>query len=270
MSGALGRYLVLILFSLWILLPLVWALSLSLKTPADIITIPTSFVFSPTIENYISVIREGEFMHQFGNSLIIGFCSTALSIMVGVPAAYTLARFKFRASSNLQFWILSTRMSPPVAILIPYFIVFQKLHMTDTYPAVIIMHLSVNLVLAIWLMRGFFADIPEEINEAALVDGCTDWGAFLRISLPLAIGGVAATTILSFMFSWNELMFALTLTGTVTKTAPVGVFNFIGFEEVAWGPLMAATIVLLVPIVVFVTLVQNALVRGLTFGAVKG
>jgi multiple sugar transport system permease protein len=129
---------------------------------------------------------------------------------------------------------------------------------------------SVNLVLAVWLMKGFFADIPEEIHEAALVDGCSDWGAFFRISLPLARGGIAATTILSFMFSWNELMFALTLSGTTTKTAPVGVFNFIGFEEVAWGPLMAATIVLLIPIAVFVTIVQSALVRGLTFGAVKG
>jgi multiple sugar transport system permease protein len=259
-----------ILFSAWILLPLAWALSLSLKTPADIISIPTSFIFSPTFQNYFAVLREGEFMHQFGNSLIIGICSTALSLIIGVPAAYTLARFKFRASDNLQFWILSTRMAPPVAVLIPYFIVFQKLRMVDTYTAIIIMHLSVNLVLAIWLMRGFFADIPEEINEAALVDGCTHWGAFFRINLPLAVGGIAATTILSFMFSWNELMFALTLSGTTVKTAPVGVFNFIGFEEVAWGPLMAATIVLLVPIIFFVTLVQNALVRGLTFGAVKG
>ena len=269
-SGTVGRYLVMIVFSAWILLPLAWALSLSLKTPADIISIPTKLIFTPTLANYLSVLSEGEFMSQFANSLIVGVCSTALSLIIGVPAAYTLARFKFRASDNLQFWILSTRMAPPVAVLIPYFIVFQKLHMIDTYPAIIIMHLSVNLVLAIWLMRGFFADIPDEINEAALVDGCTYWGAFFRINLPLAIGGMAATTILSFMFSWNELMFALTLTGTAVKTAPVGVFNFIGFEEVVWGPLMAATIVLLVPIIIFVTLVQNALVRGLTFGAVKG
>jgi multiple sugar transport system permease protein len=269
-SATYGHYLVMIVFSAWILLPLVWALSLSLKTPTDIVNIPDKLFFTPTFENYFSVLREGEFVHQFSNSLIIGICSTILSLIIGVPAAYTLARFKFRASDNLQFWILSTRMAPPVAVLIPYFIVFQKLHMVDTYPAIIIMHLSVNLVLAIWLMRGFFADIPEEINEAALVDGCTYWGAFFRINLPLAIGGIAATTILSFMFSWNELMFALTLSGTTVKTAPVGVFNFIGFEEVAWGPLMAATIVLLIPIVVFVTLVQNALVRGLTFGAVKG
>ena len=152
----MGHYLVMIVFSAWILLPLVWALSLSLKTPTDIVNIPDKLFFTPTFENYFSVLREGEFVHQFSNSLIIGICSTILSLIIGVPAAYTLARFKFRASDNLQFWILSTRMAPPVAVLIPYFIVFQKLHMVDTYPAIIIMHLSVNLVLAIWLMRGVF------------------------------------------------------------------------------------------------------------------
>ncbi len=268
--GVVGSYIILILFSLGLLLPLLWALTLSLKTPADIIRFPNRFIFSPTLENFITVIHKGEFMHQFSNSLIIGLGSTALALIVGVPAAFTLARFRFRGSSNLQFWVLSTRMLPPVAVLIPYFLFFQKLHLIDTFPAIIVMHLSVNMVLVIWLMKGFFSDIPEEINEAALVDGCTYWGAFLRINLPLAMGGIAATTILSFMFSWNELMFALILSGTAVKTAPVGIFNFIGFEEVAWGPLMAAAIVLLIPIVVFASMVQNALVRGLTFGAVKG
>ena len=268
--GTLGFYLVLIVFSAWVLLPLLWALTLSLKSPGDIIKIPTSFIFSPTLENYLEVFQKGEFMHQFMNSLIIGLCSTALALVIGVPAAYTLSKFRFRGSNRLQFWVLSTRMAPPVALLIPYFIFFQRLRMIDTYPAIIVMHLTTNLVLVMWLMKGFFSDVPDEIGEAALVDGCTYWGAFLRIALPLARGGIAASAILSLMFSWNELMFALTLTGTTTKTAPVGIMNFIGFEEVAWGPMMAASMVLLVPIVVFVTLVQNALVRGLTFGAVKG
>jgi len=268
--GSVGSYIILILFSLWLLLPLIWALTLSLKTPADIIRFPNRFIFLPTLENFFTVIHKGEFMHQFSNSLIIGVGSTALALIVGVPAAFTLARFRFRGSSNLQFWVLSTRMLPPVAVLIPYFLFFQKLHLIDTFPAIIVMHLSVNMVLVIWLMKGFFSDIPDEMNEAALVDGCTYWGAFLRINLPLAMGGIAATTILSFMFSWNELMFALILSGTAVKTAPVGIFNFIGFEEVAWGPLMAAAIVLLIPIVVFASMVQKALVRGLTFGAVKG
>lgn len=268
--GRAGSYTVAVVFAAWILLPLVWALTLALKSPADIISMPNRFIFTPTLANFAAVFQKGEFMHQFSNSLLIGVCSTALSLVVGVPAAFTLARFRFPGRSRLQFWILSTRMFPPVVVLIPYFILFQQLRMIDTYPAIILMHVSVNMVLAVWLMKGFFADIPDEINEAALVDGCSDWGAFFRISLPLARGGIAATTILSFMFSWNELMFALTLTGTTAKTASVGVFNFIGFEEVAWGPLMAATIVLLIPIAVFVTVVQGALVRGLTFGAVKG
>jgi multiple sugar transport system permease protein len=268
--GLAASYVTLVIFSVWILLPLVWAFTLSIKTPQDILSIPNQFIFWPTLENYLSVFQKGEFMHQFSNSLIIGVSSTILALLIGIPAAYTLSRYHFRGSSDLQFWVLSTRMAPPVAVLIPYFLFFQRLNLIDTYPAIILMHLSVNLVLVIWLMKGFFADIPDELSEAALVDGCTHWGAFLRICLPLAKGGVVATSILAFIFSWNELMFALVLSGSSVKTAPVGVFNFIGFEEVAWGPLMAASMVLLVPIVVFVSLVQRALVRGLTFGAVKG
>jgi multiple sugar transport system permease protein len=261
---------VLLVFSLWILLPIGWAVTLSLKSPADILTIPNAFIFTPTLENYFKVFQTGDFTLGFANSLIIGLASTALALVVGVPAAYSLQRFRFRGRNNFDFWVLSTRMAPSVALLIPYFILFQRLGLTDTRIAIVIMHLSVNLVLVVWLMKGFFADIPEEITEAALVDGCTHWGTFLRINVPLAIGGIAATAILAFMFSWNELMFALILSGRQAKTAPVSVINFIGFEEVAWGPLMAATIVLLVPIVAFATVVQKALVRGLTFGAVKG
>jgi multiple sugar transport system permease protein len=263
-------YVALIVFFVWVLLPIAWAITLSLKAPADIIRIPTSFIFSPTLANYLKVFRMGEFVHEFGNSLIIGLCSTLVSLVVGIPAAYTLQKFRFAGRERFDFWVLSTRMAPPVAVLIPYFLIFQKLGLTDTRLSIIIMHVSVNLVLVIWLMKGFFADIPEELAEAALVDGCTYWGSFLRINLPLAMGGIAATSILAFMFSWNELMFALILSGPSSKTAPVGVMNFIGFEEVAWGPLMAATIVMLVPIVAFAMSVQRALVRGLTFGAVKG
>ncbi len=266
----LGAYVVLVVFFTWVALPIVWATTLSLKTGADIIRIPTGFIFSPTLENYIRVLHSGEFMHQFGNSLVIGFMSTLLSLLIGVPAAYTLQRFRFAGRERIDFWILSTRMAPPVIVLIPYFLVFQKLGLTDSRLAIIIMHLSVNLVLVVWLMKGYFSDVPEELTEAALVDGCTDWGAFFRINLPLAMGGMAATAVLAFMFSWNELMFALILSGSQSKTAPVGVLNFIGFEQVAWGPLMAATIVMMIPIVVFATAVQRTLVRGMTFGAVKG
>lgn len=263
-------YVALMVFFAWVLIPLLWAFTLSLKTPGDILKIPTSFIFSPTLQNYVKVFKTGEFMHQFGNSLIIGTGSTLLALIAGVPAAYTIQRHRFKGRDRLDFWILSTRMAPPVAVLIPYFILFRQLRLTDTYISIIIMHLSVNLVLVIWLMKGFFADVPEELAEAALVDGCTQWGAFFRIALPLARGGIAATAILAFLFSWNELMFALILSGSHSKTAPVGVFNFIGFEEVAWGPLMAASIILLIPIVIFALSVQRALVRGLTFGAVKG
>ena len=165
-------------------MPIVWAASLSFKSPGDIIRIPTSFIFNPTLANYIKVFRTGEFVQQFGNSLIIGVCSTLISLVVGIPAAYTLQRFRFMGRERFDFWVLSTRMAPPVAVLIPYFLIFQKLGLTDTHLSIIIMHVSVNLVLVVWLMKGFFADIPEELAEAALVDGCTHWGAFLRSTCP--------------------------------------------------------------------------------------
>jgi multiple sugar transport system permease protein len=268
--GRLGAYVALAIFFIWVVLPIAWAATLSLKTAGDIVRIPTSLLFRPTLENYAKILHTGEFVQEFGNSLIIGFFSTLLSLVIGIPAAYTLQRFRFAGRDRLDFWILSTRMAPPVAVLVPYFLVFQKLGLTDTRLAIIIMHLSINLVLVVWLMKSFFAEVPEELSEAALVDGCTYWGAFFRINLPLALGGAAATAILALMFSWNELMFALILSGSKAKTAPVGVLNFIGFEQVAWGPLMAASIVMMVPIVAFAISVQRALVRGLTFGAVKG
>ena len=266
----LGAYIALTVYFLWVVLPIAWAATLSLKTGADILRIPTSFIFRPTLVNYSRVFLTGEFLHQFGNSLIIGLLSTLLALAIGIPAAYTLQRFRFAGRNRFDFWILSTRMAPPVAVLIPYFLLFQKLGLTDTRLAIIIMHLSVNLVLVIWLMKGFFDDVPEELSEAALVDGCTDWGVFFRINLPLVKGGIGATAVLAFMFSWNELLFALVLSGSNSKTAPVGVLNFIGFEQVAWGPLMAATIVMMVPIMIFAVAVQRTLVRGMTFGAVKG
>ncbi len=214
----LGAYVVLVVFFTWVALPIVWATTLSLKTGADIIRIPTGFIFSPTLENYIRVLHSGEFMHQFGNSLVIGFMSTLLSLLIGVPAAYTLQRFRFAGRERIDFWILSTRMAPPVIVLIPYFLVFQKLGLTDSRLAIIIMHLSVNLVLVVWLMKGYFSDVPEELTEAALVDGSHRLERILPHQSPPGHGRHGSDGgFLAFMFSWNELMFALILSGVNPK-----------------------------------------------------
>ncbi|MBA7508089.1 Trehalose transport system permease protein SugB [subsurface metagenome] len=265
---ALG-YFILILASVLVLIPIAWAFNLSLKEPIEITRNSTGWIFKPTLENYISVFLKGDFREQFFNSLIIGLSSTFIALIVGLPAAYTLSRFRFKGKNHVVFWLLSTRMAPPVATIIPYFIIFSSIGLMDTHIAIIIMHLTANLVLVIWIMMGFFADLPQDITDAAMVDGCSYWSSFIRISLPLVRGGMVATSILSFMFSWNELMFALVLSGPSVKTAPVGVFNFIGFLQVEWGPLMAASTTLLIPIFIFIIVVQKALVRGLTFGAVK-
>jgi len=245
-------------------------LNMSLKEKAAILAIPPKWIFLPVLRNYVEVFQRGEFLRGFYNSTIIGVGMIVLSLCLGIPAAYVLSRFKFTGRSNLEFWVLTTRMMPPVVVLIPYFLLFRSINLLDTKLAVIIMHTIIGLPLVIWVMRGFFMEIPGELEEAALIDGCTYWGAFLRVILPTSITGVVAVAILSFLFSWNELLSALVLTGYNSKTAPVTVYNFISFQEMAWGSLTAAGIIILIPAIIFIFLTHRSLVRGLTFGAVKG
>ena len=166
--------------------------------------------------------------------------------------------------------ILSTRIVPPITFMIPFFIFFRKLHLIDTHISVVIMHLTIILGFGIWMMRSYFLDIPFELEESGLIDGCSYFGAFWRIILPLAAPGLATTAIFSFNYSWNEFLFALILTGLRTKTVPLGVYNWVGYEEINWGGLTATAILALIPILTFYGFVQKGLVRGLTMGAVKG
>lgn len=264
------RWVLLLVFLVWTVFPIFWMLSMSLKEKTDILAIPPKWFFLPVLRNYLEVFQRGEFLRGFFNSAVIGVFTTVLSLMVGVPAAYALSRFEFRGRNNLQFWVLTTRMMPPVVVLIPYFLLFRSIGLLDTKLAVIMMHTIIGLPLVIWVMRGFFLEIPGALEEAALVDGCTYWGAFIRVILPTSLTGIVAVGILSFIFSWNEFLTALVLTGYRAKTAPVAVYNFISFQNIAWGPLTAAGIIILIPVIVFITLVHRSLVRGLTFGAVKG
>ncbi|MEI6156873.1 MAG: carbohydrate ABC transporter permease [Atribacterota bacterium] len=263
------RYILLALFLIWTLFPLYWMLSMSTKEKTDILAIPPKWFFVPVLKNYLEVLQRGEFLRGFYNSTVIGLLATLLSLIIGVPAAYVLSRFHFKGRENLEFWVLSTRMMPPVVVLIPYFLFFRSLNLMDTKLAVVLMHTVIGLPLVIWFMRGYFMEIPGALEEAALVDGCTYWSAFTRIILPTTFTGVVAVGILTFLFSWNEFLISLILTSYNSKTAPVTVYNFISFQEIAWGPLTAAGIIVLIPVIVFVMLVQRDLVRGMTLGAVK-
>ncbi|MGI9485641.1 MAG: carbohydrate ABC transporter permease [Geminicoccaceae bacterium] len=264
------RRLILFLFALWCVFPIYWLLNTSLKTARDAIARPPRFIFTPIFDNYQKVLQESDLWAFFLNSTIVGLGSTAATLAVGIPAAYVLARFPFRGSADVGFWILTTRMTPPVAMLIPFFVMYHQLGLLDTHIGVIIVHAGLNLSIVVWILRGFFQDVPRELEEAAYIDGCTYWGAFTRVILPIARPGIAAAGILTFLFSWNEFLFALVLADSNVRTVPVGLYGFVGYQQIRWGELSASAMIMLVPVLLFVLFFQRSLIRGLTFGAVKG
>lgn len=241
----------------------------SFKTQVDAMSLPPKFIFRPILDNYTRVLAQNSFLRYYSNSLVVCVASVALSLVIGVPCSYILARYGFKRRRTLTLWILSVRVAPPITFLIPFFIMFRRLHLIDTFQGLIIIYTSVNLTLSVILVRGFFKDIPLESEESARLEGCTPIEVFLRISLPLALTGILATASLIFILTWNELMFALVLTNRSATTIPVGIFTYIGYNEIRWGELTAASTLALVPVLLFLIFSRNYLVRGLTFGAVK-
>lgn len=256
------------LFALWCLFPIYWLASMSLKQPVDAIARRPRFLFTPVWTNYAAVLRSSDVWGYFGNSLAVALASTALALALGVPTAYVLARYRFRGNADFGFWVLSTRMTPPVAMLIPFFVLYVRTGLIGTYAGLVIAHVALNLSIVTWLMKGFFEDLPVELEEAALMDGASAFQAFRQICLPVALPGVAAVAILAFLFSWNEFLFTLVL-GDRIRTVPVGLYGFVGYQQIDWGGLTASAVVMLAPVLAFVFVFQRQLVRGLTLGATK-
>lgn len=230
---------------------------------------PPTFLFQPTFANYASVVVDPAIQGFLFNSLIVAVGTTLASLLFGVPAAYVLARYRFKGNGDLGFWILSTRFTPPVAMLIPFFVVFYQTGLLATRTGLIIAHIAGNLSMVVWLMRGFFQDLPRELQEAAALDGAGHWRTFWSIILPISKAGIAAIAILCFLFSWNEFLFSLILGGGDVSTISVGLYKFIGYQQIDWGRLSAAAILMLLPVLIVVLAFQRQLIRGLTFGAVK-
>jgi multiple sugar transport system permease protein len=247
--------------------PLVWMLLASFKTNVDIYDPSKSFAFTPTLANYDTVFETNNYLAFVFNSFWVAFASTALSLLIGVPAAYSMSRFTMHRSAVV---VLMARIIPGVSLLVPWYYVFSNLRMVGGYGVLIISHMFVALPLIVYIMMSFFDGMPLELEEQAQVDGLTPIGAFLRITLPLAVPGVATAGILSFIFSWNNFMFALVLSGADTKTLPVAIFNFVSYASIDWGGLMAAAVVVTVPIMVIALFTQKYIVSGLTAGATKG
>jgi multiple sugar transport system permease protein len=250
--------------------PIVWMVITSLKMSKDIFGYPPLFLFKPYLGNYWKIIVSPTGYPKFLlNSVIVAMGSTSLVLILATPAAYVFARFQFKFRRDLMFWILTTRMMPPAAVIIPFFLIFNLLGLMDTHQGLISAHTLFNLGLATWLLTGYFRDLPKELEDSAMVDGCSRQGAFVRIVIPLTAPGIAATAILCFIFSWNEFLFALILTGVRAKTMPVGLTGFWTTLAVIWGELAAGSIIAVIPVFVFALLVQRHLVRGLTLGALK-
>lgn len=252
-----------------ILFPPVVLFLTSIKTELDALSFPPKWIFKPTLENYTTIFKFSPFTRYLLNSFIVASLNTGVVLVLGSFAAYSLARFRFKGADDIAFWILSVRMMPPVAAIIPIYIIMRNLRLLDTPWSLVITYLTFNLPFAVWMMRSFFREIPREIEESALVDGCSIFRSFRSIALPLVAPGLAATGILTFIFSWNEFLFALILTGSKAVTLPVGITGYMKETGINWGYMTAGGALALVPVILFTILAQKHLVKGLTMGAIK-
>lgn len=230
---------------------------------------PPAFIFTPTFEHYQDLFGMRPFGKFILNSLIVALGSTAFSLTIGSLAAYAISRIRHKRMNDVAFWILSMRMFPPIAVVVPYYIIFKTAGLLDTPLALIIVYSTANIPLTVWLMKGFFDEVPTALEEAAAVDGYGLIETFWRVTLPLAAPGLAVSAVFCFIFSWNEFLFALMLTGSEAQTATVAVMSFWSSDAVQWGRIMAGSFIILIPGVIFVLTCQRWLVRGLTMGSVK-
>ncbi|HEX8494451.1 MAG TPA: carbohydrate ABC transporter permease [Pyrinomonadaceae bacterium] len=256
------------------LAPVYWMLTISLKSEVEQFAVPPRwFVFTPTLFHYREAFVERSFGQYLLTSAVVAVLSTVCAMLIGTLAAYALARFQLphRLDTRLSLWILSTRMFPPIVTAVPLFLMMRDVRLLNTRPALVIVYTAFNLPFVVWMMRGFFREIPREIEEAAMVDGDSRLGALRRVLLPLVAPGLAATAVFCLIISWNEFLFALVLTQTdAAMTLPVGIAGRVTQYEIKWGVMSAAGVVAMIPILVFAMAVQRYLVRGLSLGAVKG
>jgi multiple sugar transport system permease protein len=250
--------------------PYVWLLLTSFKVRADIFAVPPVWFFRPTLKNYEIVFLQKGFLYTLRNSIVVALGTTALSLLVGVPAAYSFSRYRLFGGRFVSFLILFTYMCPPIVLAVPFFIMFKTLGLFDTPLALMVAHTTFNLAFVVWIMKGFFDEIPRSIDQSALVDGCTPFRAFRDIIMPLVAPGMAATAIFSFIASWNEFLYALVLTGHVSKTLPVAIPGLVTVRGTFWNEIGAVAGTITIVVLIFSFIVQKHIVRGLTFGAVKG
>ncbi|MFH9811675.1 carbohydrate ABC transporter permease [Streptomyces olivaceus] len=273
-TGALGRRkwswlrgTAIALVTLVFALPLVWMFAAAFKTNVQVTDPSVGLWFRPTLDNFRSIVEAGQIVRSLGNSLLVGAVSTVLSAVIAVPAAWAVGRFGMHRTGSL---VLVARIVPAISLLVPWYYLFAQMGLVGSYTVLVLSHMFVSVPLIMWVMISFFAGLPVELEEAARTDGLSAFGAFWRISLPLAAPGTATASLLAFVFSWNNFMFALVFADDRTQTVPVTLFNFISYASTDWGGLMAAATLITVPVLIAAVVGQKYLVAGLTAGATKG
>ena len=245
-----------------------WMLSLALKTELENSAYPPVFIPSQiSFQNFADVIQKANFTRYLTNSMIVSGLSTLIGLVLGVPAGYGIARAR---ANRLAAFVLVSRITPGLSYLIPLFILFRYMDLIGTLVPMVIIHLVITLPIVIWVMIGFFETLPEDLEDSATVDGCSAWQAFWHIALPLSRPGITVAAILSFIFSWNNFVFGIVLTGRETRTLPVAVYNSMTFEQIAWGPLAASALIVTLPVLILTIFCQKEIVHGLTAGGLKG
>jgi multiple sugar transport system permease protein len=258
---------VLLILAVWIF-PIAWITLTSFKPAAELAGLKPSFLFAPTLQNYIALFRDDGYGQFLGNSVFLAGGTTTVAMLIACLAAFGLVNLQPRASEPIAMWILSLRMLPPIATVVPFYLLFNSAKLLDTYVGMVLAYLSFSLPFSIWMLQGFFAEVPRSLVEAAAADGAGSLKILFRIILPVARSGVAVTSIFTFIFAWNEFLFAFLLTDTRWVTLPVALGKTSTPYQTDWGTLGAGGVVSFLPLVVVVFLLQREMVRGFTFGAV--
>lgn len=268
--GAVITFVLLTLWSIFAIAPILWILMMSFKTPADIISWPPKFFFTPIMDNYAAVLSGTEFLRPFGNSLIVTLGSLALTVVIGLPAAYALARLRFRGQENIALGLLSLRFAPELLVILPLYLIFQSTGLQNTYIGLILAYQLVTLPMLVWMLRSFLEDLPMELEEAIAIDGGTRWTAFRHVIFRLIAPGLAASLMLSFVWAWNNYTLPLVLAGRDTQTITTGIQQYMSYQSIEWGPMAAATVISLIPGILFAVFALRYVVGGLSAGTVKG
>lgn len=266
----IGFWIVTLILVFLFIYPLIWLVSTSFKNYIDAFAMPPKIFFAPTLENYIKVFHKAKFFKYMGNSIFFALVSTAIGIILGVPCAYAISMLKVKNSKNISFFFLSARIAPPIMTLLPIYIIFSRIGLLGTKIPLLVMYTLMTLPVVVWLMPVYFREIPPELREAAIIDGCSEFQVFTKVVLPLVKASIAATAIYCIIITWNEFLIALILSNKSTQTLPVTVTGFMTFQGTEWGSLSAAGSIIMVPMMCFGFFIQKYFAKGMVSGAVKG